>query len=249
VSAVRSDTMLDIRRALEYISEDPRASEKLGLGAVISLAPVLNLATIGYEVEVARRVAHPEPRPLPEWNEVKHLWVQGAGLGLALFIYGLPMFLIALGGSAVVFLGLVLSLQTESARTGAGPLPPAPVLGTFLVLLATAFAYGSILGLLRPAIQAEYVQRGTFQACFDFGAIFHFIRQDVGRYVLAWLTELVLGWIMSVPLFFAGFIVAFIPFVGPLLIALMAAAAGFFLLLVSSHLVGQLLRARPRVIA
>ena len=241
--------MLDIRRALDYMSEDPRASEKLGLGAVISLAPILNLAAIGYEVELARRVAQAEPRPLPEWNDVRHLWVQGAGLGLAFFIYGLPMLLIALGGLAAVFLGLLLSLQTESARTGAGPVPPAPVLGAFLVLLATAFVYGSILGLLRPAILAEYVQRGTFQACFDFGAILRFIRQDVGGYLLAWLTELVLGWMISVPLFLVGFIVAFIPFVGPLLIALVAAAAGFFVLLVSGHLVGQLLRASPHSIA
>jgi hypothetical protein len=241
--------MLNIRRALEHMSKDSRASEKLGLGAVISVAPVLNLAAIGYEVEVARRVSQAETGPLPEWNDVKHLWVQGAGLGLAFFIYGLPLLLIGLGGFWVVFLGLVVSLQTESARAGAGPVPPAPVLGTFLILLVIAFAYNSILGLLRPAILAEFVQRGTFQACFDFGAILRFIRQDVRGYLLVWLTELVLGWIISVPLFFVAFIVAFIPFVGPLLIALVAAAAGFFRLLVSGHLVGQLLRAGPHSLA
>jgi hypothetical protein len=238
------EMMLDIRRALEYIGEDPRASEKLGLGALVSLAPILNLAAVGYEVEVARRVAQGQPRPLPEWNDLRRLWVQGAGLGLAYFVYGLPMLLIVFSGMTVVFVGIVFSIQSESARSGAGPQTPAAVLGIFLALFAVAFVYGLIFGLLRPAILAEYAQRGTFRACFDFGAMWRFIRRDPGDYLLLWLAEQALGWIISLPLFFVVFAVGFIPFAGPLAVALIAAGVGFFLILFNGHLVGQLLRAR-----
>jgi Protein of unknown function (DUF4013) len=242
--------MLDIRHALTFMSEDPRASEKVGLGALISLAPILNLAAIGYQVEVARRVAHGEPKPMPEWNDLKHLWVQGAWLGLAFYLYSLPLLLIVFSGMATVFAGLVLSLQSESAQSGTSlPVPPALVVVIFVVLAGAALIYGLILGLLRPAILAEYVQRGTLRACFDFGALWRFARQNLGEYLQLWLVELVLGWIVTVPLILLIFIVAFIPLVGPLLVTLVAAGAGFFILQVSSHLVGQLLRARSQSLA
>jgi hypothetical protein len=239
--------MLDIRRALTFMSEDPLASEKVGLGALISLAPILNLAGIGYQVEVARRVARGEPKPLPEWNDLKRLWVQGAWLGLAYYLYSLPLLLVVFGGMATVFVGLVLSLQTEPAQSGASlPAPPALVVVIFIVLAGASLVYGLALGLLRPAILAEYVRRGTLRACFDFGALWRFARQNVGEYLQLWLAELVLGWIVILPLLLLIFIVAFVPFVGPLLVAFVAGGVGFFILLVSSHLVGQLLRARSQ---
>src|SRR5437868_3555064 len=117
--------MLDIRRALTYMSDDLRASEKIGLGALISLAPILNVAVLGFQVEVARRVAHGDSKPLPEWDELKHFWAQGAWLGLAYYLYSLPIMLLVFGGLATVFVGLVLSSQSDSARSGASvPAPP-----------------------------------------------------------------------------------------------------------------------------
>jgi hypothetical protein len=238
-------TMLDIQKALAYMTEDPRAGGKMGLGAVATLAPILNLAAIGYQVEVARRVARGEPQPLPEWDDLKRLWVQGAWLGLALYLYSLPLLLFVLGCLASVFVGFVLALQSDAAQTGASlAAPPVLVIVIFIVLTGLAVLYSFFLGLLRPAILAEYAQRGTFRACFDFRAMWRFIRHNPGEYLLLWLTEAVVGWVIGVPLFFVVFIVLAIPFVGPLLLPLIAAAVGFYLFLVSGHLVGQLLRAR-----
>jgi len=242
--------MLDIRRALTFMSDDPRASEKVGLGALISLAPILGLAAIGYQVEVARRVAQGQPMPLPEWNDLKHLWKQGTWLGLAYYLYSLPVGLLVVGGMATAFAGLVLSTQSEPAQAGSRlPAPPALVVGIFIVLAGAAFIYGLFFGLLRPAILAQYVQHGTLQACFDFAALWRFARQNLGEYLRLWLTELLLTWIVTVPLILLLFIVAFIPFVGPLLVALVGAGAGFFIFLVTGHLVGQLLRARSPSLA
>src|SRR5579859_28801 len=135
--------MLDIRRALTFMSEDPQASQKVGLGALITLAPILNLAGIGYQVEVARRVARGETTPMPEWNDLKRLWVQGAWLGLAYYLYGLPALLIVFGGMATGFVGLVLSLQSDSAQSGTSlPAPPALVVVIFIMLAGAAVLYG-----------------------------------------------------------------------------------------------------------
>jgi hypothetical protein len=236
--------MLDIKRALGYMSADPRASEKFGLGAVASLAPILNLAAIGYQVDVARRVARGESQPLPEWNDLGRLWGQGAGLGLAYFVYALPVMILVFSGMASVFIGLVLSLQTESVRNGIDPpLPPPLVLVIFFSVLGLALAYSFFFSLLRPAILAEYVRLGTFWACFDVRALWRFIRRAPGEYLQLWLAELILSWVISLPLLVIVFIVGFIPFVGPVLIVLVAAGVSFFVLLVTGHLVGQLLAA------
>lgn len=237
--------MLDIQKALTYMSEDSRAGGKIGLGAVIGLAPILNLAAIGYQVEVARRVARGEPQSLAEWDDLRRLWGQGAWLGLALYLYSLPLVLFAFSAMIAIFVGVVLAAQADTAQTSrALTAPPAVVIAIFVALAGLAMLYGFALGLLRPAILAEYVRRGTLQACFDFGALWRFIRHNPGEYLLVWLTEAVAGVIISLPLIFAVLIVSFIPFVGPLLVPLLAGAVGFYLFLVSGHLVGQLLQAR-----
>src|SRR5947208_2213040 len=111
--------MLDVRRALTFASDDPVASQKIALGALISLAPILSLAAIGYQVEVARRVTHGEQQPLPEWNDLKHLWGQGAWLGLAYYLYSLPLLLLVFSGVGAVVAGVILSLQSEAVQSGA----------------------------------------------------------------------------------------------------------------------------------
>lgn len=237
--------MLEVEKALTYMSEDPRADGKIGLGAVIGLAPILNLAAIGYQVEVARRVMRGEPQPLAEWDDLKRLWMQGARLGLALYLYSLPLVLFVFGGTLAIFAGSVLTAQPHSAQTSQVlTAPPAAVTVTVIALIGLAALYSFALGLLRPAILAEYARRGSVQACFDIGALWRFIRHSPGEYLLVWLTEAVLGVIVSLPLAFVVLIVSFIPFVGPLLASLLTGTVGFYFFLVSSHLVGQLLRAR-----
>jgi hypothetical protein len=50
---------MDIARAFQ----DPEWTERIGLGTVISIVPILNFASVGYEVEIARRVMRGESRP------------------------------------------------------------------------------------------------------------------------------------------------------------------------------------------
>ncbi len=242
--------MLDIRDALSYMGDDPRAGGKWGLGAVVMLVPFLNLAAIGYQVEVARRVTRGDRQPLPEWDDLGRLWRQGGWLGLALYLYSLPLMLFVFGAMAAVFAGFVLALQSDAAQRGNSlPPPPAPVIITFICLFGLMMLYSLVLSLLRPAILAEYVQRGTLAACFDIQALWRFIRHDPGEYLLVWLTEAAVSWIISLPLIVVSFVIVFIPFVGPLLLPLISGAVGFYLFLVSGHLVGQLLRTRASATA
>jgi hypothetical protein len=155
------------------------------------------------------------------------------------------MLLFVLGAMVTLFVGFIAALQSDTAATSNSlPPPPAPVVIVFICLFGAVMLYSLLFSLLQPAILAEYAQRGTLRSCFDFRALWRFIGQNPGEYLLLWLTEAVVGLIISLPLFFVILVIAFIPFVGPLLLPVIAGAVGFYLFLVRGHLVGQLLRAR-----
>jgi hypothetical protein len=239
--------MLDIERALTFMSDDPKASEKVGLGALIALTPFLNVAAIGYQVEVTRRVAQGAAQTTPDWNNLQQLWKQGAWLALAYYLYSLPVLFIVFGGIGLGLAGIVLSLQSEAVQTGRSSAAPALLIfGLVFVVVLVAFIYGLLIGWLRPAILAEYAQRGTFGACFDFRAMWRFMRQNPAEYLQLWLLDMAVGIILSVPLILVILILAWAPFIGPLLGTLVAAGVAFFEFLFSGHLVGQVLHARTQ---
>ena len=237
--------MLDIRQALEFLTDDERAQNKLLIGALLMIVPVANIAAIGYEVEVARRVARGEPRPLPEWNDLGGLFVSGAWLSLARLIYTLPIVAV---GFAMAIGGFALALQdTQASRQQGAALGSVFAVG-IVCLVGGLFIYGFVLGFLYPAILAEYARRGTFAACFDLAAIARFIRRDPGQYALAWLAEIGLGLAIGLVGFVAGLILSAIPCLGSLALLLVFGLAAFVVLMFDSHLVGQLMRADTNLV-
>ena len=237
--------MLDVRRALEFLTEDPKVVEKAGLGAVILIAPVLSLACFGYEVEVAQRVAAGQARPLPDWNELGQLWRKGAWLGLAYVVYSLPimgLMLFGLFGGAV---WIALLAQNDSSQSRANLLGAGLVV-FILALAVVAILYGLLLSVFRPALVAEYARRGTFGACFNIAGMWRFIRRQPSQYALLWGAELVVGWVVSLPMILVFFLVSFIPFFGQIIGLAVVALVSFMLLLFNGHMVGQLMQAAPQ---
>ncbi|MEP7356041.1 MAG: DUF4013 domain-containing protein [Anaerolineales bacterium] len=237
--------MLDIRRALEYLTEDEKAQTKIAVGALMAIIPLANVAAAGYEVEVTRRVARNEPRPLPEWNDIGGLFVTGAWLSLARLVYMLPIFLVMFAGMAAWFVFILQAAQ--SSREASPALGPA-ILITFFCTIAGVFVYGLLLGFVFPAILAVYARRGTFAACFDFAAISRFIRRDPGQYALAWLAELGLGLAIGLISAVVGLVLGAIPCLGTIALYFVFGLAGFILLMFNGHLVGQLMQADAKAV-
>jgi hypothetical protein len=232
--------MVDVRRAIEYLTEDEQGPKKLLIGAVLTTIPLANVVAFGYEVEVTRRVARGEPRPLPEWNDLGGLFVTGAWLSLARLIYYLPVMVVLFGVWAASFV-FVFQIGQSSSQT-MPDIGPVVVLAT-VCIAGLVMVYSLLISILFPAVQAEYARRGTLAACFDLAAIFRFIRRDPGQYFLALLAELALSLVLVAIVFVVVMVLAFIPCVGSIAAALAGGLMAFVLLMFNAHLVGQLMRA------
>ncbi|MGH2523632.1 MAG: DUF4013 domain-containing protein [Anaerolineales bacterium] len=229
---------MDIGQSVAYIFEDDAWPSKVGLGALLGTIPVLSFAAVGYEAQVARNVARGQPRPLPAWDDLGRFFVEGFWLSLARLIYSLPA-LALLGLPLALIFPLLATAQTEQQVDARLPF-------VFLVCgmaFVAALFFSLVIGLISPAITAQYVLHGMFAACFDFGAMARFIRENLAPYFTVWAGMVVIGLLVASVIGTVGTFLNFIPCFGALLSWPLFGAGIFITLLAVGHLVGQLLRA------
>jgi hypothetical protein len=229
---------MDMGKSISYLFEDEDWLSKIGIGALIMFVPILNFAGIGYEAQVIRNVARGEARPLPQWNDLGALFMDGLWLWLARFIYGLPLLFLFFCPFALI-VPLIATAQNDEDMTVRLPFVFLICGGSFLLIMT----YALVVGLFSPAVTALYIRRGAFAACFDFPAIARFIRDNFGDYLTAWLGALAVGLLLNVIASPVLVFVGFIPCLGQIVYFLLLGGMVMTVLLVSGHLVGQLLQA------
>ena len=157
---------MDIRRALTFAVADASWASKGGLGAAISLVPILNVAAIGYGSRVARRVAGGQDSDLPTWDDLGALFREGTPLALAQSLYTLPL----AGLLCLPLFSAWLLLPTSGEVEALRDRTPALLLlcGAGLALFLVGWL---LLSAISPAIMANYVRVGGFASCFDVPAL------------------------------------------------------------------------------
>lgn len=228
---------MNLGRALRFAFEDATWPSKAGIGAVLSIVPILNFAAVGYEVQVARRVAAGHGGELPAWDDLGLLFLDGARLGLAQSLIGLPAAGLLCAPLLSAWLLLVTSNEAHPLRERTSIIILLCGAGIALFLVAWL-----LLSFISPAMVANYVRRGGFAACFDVRAFARLIAADPGSYLtaVAALMALAIGGPVAIgPL---TVMVNFIPCLGYFVCMLLYGSFFFYSLLVQGHLVGQLLQ-------
>ena len=218
---------MDIGSAFTFVFDDDDWIKKLAIGGAIALGavilmPLLGLGILllfpiaGYMLEVLKNVRDGQARPLPEWDDLGGLFKTGFFVSLIMVVYNLPALVFACAG------GLASS----------APEFVDPEVASSLIFLGTCFNCIQFIlsvaaSLIFPAGLIRYAQYETFGSAFQFGAIFSFIGNNIGDYIIA----LVLSWVAS-----------FIAFFGILLCLVGVLFTTFWALLVSANLYGQLAR-------
>ncbi len=228
---------MDFGKAFIYISEDKNWMRKLGIGAVVSIIPFLNFAAMGYQVQISRNVARGEERPLPEWNNLGDLFLDGLRVIGAMFVYMLPM-LILYGLTFAFFITTNLFTMTEYGSSTPSSAPP-EIFAVMSILMMCAAPYFLAFWLFWPMIFIQVARKNKIAACFDFRDMWQLIRQDWVNYLLIVGIYFALSMGMSLFAMPVVIVLIFIPCLGFIAAMFIQAAMMILLQAVTGHLQGQ----------
>ena len=217
---------MDIGSAFTYMFDDQDWIKKIAIGGGITLgalilSPILIgialfLPLSGYMLETLKNVRDGQATPLPEWTDFGSLFSKGLMVFVIGLVYNIPALLVACASGGINALAPQLdSDMAEAIVIVAGCLSCVQIL---LSLLGNA---------LLPAAMIRYAQYDTLGSAFQFGEVFSFITSNIGDYIIVVL----LGWVASLV---AGF--------GLILCVIGVLFTGFWALLVTANLYGQLAR-------
>jgi len=232
---------VDIEKSFSFPFEDEEWPSKLGLGAVISIVPILNFAWSGYMVGIIRNVMEDVTEPLPHWDDLGRRFTDGLILFAASLVYALPMLiLLCLPLGSLAFSGALSGSRDMEGLAeviaGAGGL-------LFVCLFGVFFLYGMALSIIYPAILVLFAREGTLESCFKLRAALDLISRNAGPFFTAWGLSLVTGIGVGLAGSFVSMILSFIPCLGSIVGLGISLVTIVYTGAVYAHLFGQFGRA------
>jgi len=177
---------MDISRALSYITDDEDWLQKLLIGGLLSLIPIVGqLWALGYVTRVLKNIIEGRESPLPELIEdFGDKLVQGLLVSVMMIVYFLPLILIG-----AVLGGTIAAVASTADEDVVGIV--SAILGSCLGFIMLVL--GVIAGLLLPYGWSNYAVSGQFGEAFKLSDIFAMFRVNVGQTLLTLLLLAVLG--------------------------------------------------------
>ena len=215
---------MDIGKALSYTFSDERWIVKLVIGGLLMLFSWLIVPlifVIGYLVRIVRNVMAGFEHPLPEWDEWGDMFRDGLNLGIAYFIYMIPIWILACCSLTVLApAGFTEGDVSEMMAVLGG--------GTSLLLMCLMGLFALLVAVLGPAITIQYAREGSIGACLQVGEVINITRTQLGNIILALLVLFGLNFVLG--------LLGIIPIVGWVI----SLAASIYSLFVTGHLYGQI---------
>lgn len=179
--------MVDYTRAIKRPFSN---LERLALGIVFQVIPIVNFIAMGYQLECAK-TAMKKNFKLPEWTNFGDLFVRGlVALVIVIAYFLIPIILMAVSLGAGIF---TIAMQGNfAALAGAG-----------LGFIASLVLFLAALYIL-PSALINYVKNDAFGKAFSFSEVFG--KAFTGKYFVAWLVAVIYGFVIMVPLMFIPFI-------------------------------------------
>ncbi|MCC7130932.1 MAG: DUF4013 domain-containing protein [Anaerolineae bacterium] len=225
---------MDIGKSLQFAFDDENWLSKLGLGALISLIPILNFAWVGYYLQLMRNVSDKVELPLPQWDEFAEKFTRGLLVTVAGFIYALPGILFLCLPIGIISFPLLFQ-NSDVQETLA-------VFTTFgsITLFCCIGLYFLVFSFYFPAVQLHYSHTDEFKSCFEIREILSLITSNLSDYLVAWLVTLAAGVIVGVVVGVIGMFVGWIPCLGQIAVWALSAVAGAWVSVVYAHIFGQI---------
>ncbi len=228
---------METEKPFVYQFEDKEWMSKLGLGALIGMVPILNIAWTGYITEIVRNVIDGVAQPLPEWDDIGKKFSDGLMLFLAGLVYAAPVLVLLFGSIGFMAASGVLTGSRDLENVGRTLLGVGGVL--FACLLCLIVLYGLALSVIWPAILVLYAREGTFAACFKFREMIDMISRNSGPFLTVWGLSLVAGIAVSMATGFVTTFIGWVPCIGWAAAVVLGLGSVVYTGTIQAHLVGQ----------
>jgi len=177
----------DIGRAVKVPFEDASWVSKSLMALLWMMLVVTAPVVYGAQLEYIRRVAAGR-EDLPDWDDFGTKWVQGFLVGVAGFLYFLPVFVV---GAFMIAPGVIAAINDGSSDAAAALLS-----GGMCIFGLLATVYTVAVSILFSAAMTHYAMSGSFGAFFQFGDIMAKVKGGTG-YFGAWLWLIIISTVLS----------------------------------------------------
>ena len=225
-STIGSSRGLDLSRTLTFFFEDPNWVPKLFVGSLFAfLTPFLigSVFMMGYAVLLAKHTMSGKSPVLPEWDDLRGIFIDGLkGLAISL-AHKLPVFILTIVLLLALFGSALLQQEGGSIRDQLMYYGLPALFGGWLLV----FLLGLAILFYVPAAFVRFIQTDRLGAAFDVMDNVTFIREHSAAYLMGLLAIIL-----------AGFIAQF----GFLVFCIGVFPAAFWSTCVAGYVVGELAR-------
>lgn len=184
--ATKSSTQtIDFAKPFTFTFEDPDWLKKILIGGLFYLAAFLIVGIFfvgGYAVRMARNVIGGAARPLPEWDDLGGMLVDGVKVFLVALVYAIPIilaWLLAFGG---MFAAGTLAEEHAAAE---------PLALLFGCMVPVFFVLVIVYSVFLPAVLLMYVATGSIGASLNVRNAFRFVVNNPLNYILAYVINMI----------------------------------------------------------
>jgi hypothetical protein len=187
LTGIEPGSSLDFGRCFTFFFQDPDWLKKLLLGSLFSLLSffiVGGFFVAGYMMRLIRRSSRGEAYPLPDWDDLGGIFMDGVSAVGVYLAYIMPPMLVF----------IVLTVAVSFSAGGGGE--DSAVLAVFASLFSVIFALVILaVSLFVPSALVRLALEQRFAAAFDFPGNFDFIRRNAANYLLALLVFILANFI------------------------------------------------------
>lgn len=211
---------MDIVEELKFPSTNKDWLQKVLIGGILNIIPIVDFISWGYNLKVMREAIEGKSQ-MPEWREWGNFFIRGLSafiISLVYLIIPIIILLVSIGG---IILANFSGAFSGDKHWGFGAI--AGAIGGFLIGLVLMLIFGFFI----PMALSMYVKEDNIGAAFRIGEVLSRIKSVFGDYLTVYIVLIILSIILG--LFSA------IPILGILILII----GGFYIEVVVANMFGK----------
>jgi len=212
----QSFTTDNLKELLAFPFQDQDWKNKLLIGSLIVFAgfaiPLIPFIFLyGYMMQIMHHIIAEKGKPfLPKWDDWGKLFIDGVKLLGVVLVYMLPVIILMMIGSFIIFLLPMLGIPVAIIGGEENPEAAGAIMGilgivsmiAFFIIMGISIIYGLAIGIVLPATMGHVAATGDFGAAFRLKEWWAIFKANVGGFLLAYLIVFAVSMVLNSLLMF-----------------------------------------------